>query len=126
MTGTVNYTKGTIILSQAPLSHIPPIFGKISIARREKTWAIESFVLFNSAKSLADYGAGSSDNISQSLNSTGTPSWWTWNIESQFELSEQVHAQIGVHNILDVHYKPFSSGISAPGRGLFVALHANF
>jgi hemoglobin/transferrin/lactoferrin receptor protein len=126
MSGTINYTKGTIILSQAPLSHIPPIFGKVSIARREKTWALESFVLFNSAKNLAAYGAGSSDNISQSLNSSGTPAWWTWNIESHFELSDQVHAQIGLHNILDVHYKPFSSGISAPGRGLFVALHANF
>jgi len=25
-----------------------------------------------------------------------------------------------------MHYKPFASGISAPGRGLYVSLNANF
>jgi hemoglobin/transferrin/lactoferrin receptor protein len=125
MSGTVNYTKGTAILSQLPLSHIPPIFGKLSLTKRRKTSSIKTYVLFNSAKKYDDYGIGSTDNISEAL-SSGTPAWWTWNIESDFELSDKLHAQVGVHNILDIHYKPFSSGISSPGRGLFVSLHANF
>jgi len=33
---------------------------------------------------------------------------------------------LGLSNILDMHYKSFASGISAPGRGAYIALHAIF
>ena len=35
-------------------------------------------------------------------------------------------AQVGLENILDVHYKTYSSGISAPGRNLILTLQASF
>lgn len=123
--GTVNYTRGKTIIGGSPLSHIPPLFGRVGLVKNLGHWNLESYVLFNGAKDVSLYGLGATDNLNQALD-TGTPAWWIWNIESSYSISETLQLQCGVQNILDVHYKPFSSGISAPGRGVFVALNTNF
>jgi len=121
--GVANFTKGTRLISQAPISHIPPMFGRTSIEFYKKDWSIEGFVLFNGVKNIEDYGPGGTDNPQEAL-LAGTPSWWTLNIESHFEIYKNIRAQVGLTNLLDMHYKTFSSGISAPGRGAFIAIHA--
>lgn len=123
--GVVNFTQGTHLLSNNPLSHIPPTFGRTSLEYYKKDWSIEGFILFNGVKNIEDYGPGITDNPQEAL-LTGTPSWWTLNIESHFEIYKNIHAQVGLTNLFDMHYKTFSSGISAPGRGAFIALHATF
>jgi hemoglobin/transferrin/lactoferrin receptor protein len=82
--------------------------------------------LFNGVKNIDLYGNATTDNLSEALFGIGTPAWWTWNLETTHDISEALHLQAGIHNILDVHYKPFASGISAPGRGVYVAVNANF
>ena len=56
----------------------------------------------------------------------GTPSWWTLNLESHILMNANLNLQLGVSNIFDLHYKSFASGISAPGRGAYLTLHATF
>ena len=124
--GTINYTRGHTIIGGAPLSHIPPIFGRIGLLKKSEGWSVESYVLFNGAKESGLYGDAATDNLVEALDGTHTPAWWTWNIEATYDISEALHLQAGVQNILDVHYKPFASGISAPGRGVYVAVNANF
>ena len=124
--GTINYTRGHTILGGVPLSHIPPIFGRMGLLKKSEEWSVESYVLFNGAKGLNLYGDATTDNLAEALNGTSTPAWWTWNIEATYDLSEELHLQAGIQNILDVHYKPFASGISAPGRGVYVTVNANF
>ena len=123
--GTITFTKGELILSEAPISHIPPTFGKVSVNKRYEKWSLGSYVLFNGAKNIEDYGIGSTDNPSEAL-ASGTPSWWTLNLEANYNFSDDLQAQFGLNNVFDMHYKPFASGISAPGRGLSVSLNANF
>ncbi len=121
----INFTKGSSLLSDNPISHIPPTFGRSSIGYSKDIWSLQGFILFSGAKSIDDYGSGNTDNPDEAL-SVGTPSWWTLNIESRFEIHKNIHAQLGLSNLLDLHYKTFSSGISAPGRGVFIALNATF
>ena len=122
--GVANFTKGRRFTSRTPISHIPPVFGRTSLEYQKKEWSIEVYVLFNGAKNMEDYGPGATDNPQEALIS-GTPSWWTFNIESHVEIYKNIHAQVGLTNLLDMHYKTFSSGISAPGRGAFIAIHAS-
>jgi len=56
----------------------------------------------------------------------GSPGWITFNAKSSFQLNSLLTAQIGIENIFDVHYRTYSSGISAPGRNVIVSLRANF
>jgi hemoglobin/transferrin/lactoferrin receptor protein len=122
---SINFTKGYILTSDIPLAHIPPTFGKTSLEYSNKSWSLEAYALYCGAKHIEDYGPGSTDNIQEALEN-GTPSWWTLNLESHILFNDHLHVQLGLSNILDMHYKSFASGISAPGRGAYIALHAIF
>ncbi|MAU76460.1 MAG: hypothetical protein CL831_06245 [Crocinitomicaceae bacterium] len=123
---SLNFTKGFSLESNnPPLAHIPPTFGKTSLAYSKNKWSLEAFALYSGAKQIEDYGPGSTDNIQEALGH-GTPSWWTLNLESQILFNAHLHVQLGVSNIFDLHYKSFASGISAPGRGAYLTLHAIF
>jgi hemoglobin/transferrin/lactoferrin receptor protein len=41
-------------------------------------------------------------------------------------VSEPMSLSFAVENILDHHYRTYSSGISAPGRNLIISLRGNF
>ncbi|MBM71821.1 MAG: hypothetical protein CL847_03465 [Crocinitomicaceae bacterium] len=124
--GTVNYTRGHTIVGGTPLSHIPPIFGRVGLLKNSSSWSFETYILFNGSKKFDLYGDAATDNLVEALDGTHTPAWWTWNIETTYDISSDLHLQAGVQNILDVHYKPFASGISAPGLGFYIALNTNF
>ena len=50
------------------------------------------------------------------------PSWWTLNFKTSFSASKYLVVDAGVENILDRRYRPYSSGITAPGRNVIVAI----
>ena len=56
----------------------------------------------------------------------GLPSWYTLNFSMGYELSSSFGFNFGVENIMDAHYKTFSSGISAPGRNFIFSGQYNF
>lgn len=55
-----------------------------------------------------------------------SPSWYTLNFKGQYQLTPLVSISGGMENITDQRYRPYSSGIAAPGRNFVLALHANF
>lgn len=113
--GTLNLTRGYNPTDGAPLSHIPPVFGRCSA---ERTWdwlSFEGHILWSGRKAAERYGPGSTDNLAEALPG-GNPAWWTLGIDLEGRLTERMNVAFGVHNLLDRHYKVFASGISAPGR----------
>lgn len=121
----VNWTLGTNRDSEAPLAHIPPFFGRVSVVYQHRWLTVQAYSLFNGAKAVADYGPAGEDNLDEALPS-GTPAWYTLNLESTAQLHEHVQVRFGVRNLLDEHYRVFSSGISGAGRGFFTSVHASF
>lgn len=55
-----------------------------------------------------------------------SPSWWTLNFKAGYQISENFSVNAGVENILDKRYRPYSSGLVAPGRNLVISLRAAF
>ncbi len=112
---TANFTRGTDVRTNAPLAHIPPMFGRVAA---ERTWdwlSMEAHLLWSGRKAAEAYGPGATDNLAEAL-PAGTPAWWTIGVDCEGRLTERMTVAAGVHNILDRHYKVFASGISAPGR----------
>lgn len=112
---TMNFTRGRDLEEGAPLSHIPPAFGRCSA---ERTWdwlTLEGHLMWSGRKAAEDYGPGSTDNLAEAL-PDGNPAWWTLGVDLEGRLTDRMHIALGVHNLLDQHYKVFASGISAPGR----------
>ncbi|MDG1159604.1 MAG: TonB-dependent receptor [Flavobacteriales bacterium] len=123
--GSVNYTFGEDQSSGLPLSHIPPLFGRVGLSYKVEKFQGELYAFYNGEKPIERYGAGGTDKAEEALDS-GTPAWWTLNLATSYYISQQLEAQVGLENILDMHYKPFASGPSAPGRNLYLAIRARF
>lgn len=125
---TANYVYGHNISRKSPLAHIPPLYGMTSLNYKWKNKGkFELVTRFNGWKHVRQYADDSSDNFDKAT-PDGTPPWYTLNFYSAFNVGKSRHFKInfGIENILDHHYRPFSSGISAAGRNFMLGLHGKF
>ena len=56
----------------------------------------------------------------------GSPGWITYNFYASFKLGKKISIDLAGENLLDVHYRNFGSGISAPGRNFITTFRARF
>ncbi|MCF8237923.1 MAG: TonB-dependent receptor [Saprospiraceae bacterium] len=54
------------------------------------------------------------------------PPWSILHLKALWQVREYISLSGGIENILDVRYRPYSSGISAPGRNVIVGLRIGF
>ena len=123
--GAVNWTYGQETESNTPLGHIPPTFGRVAFDVEHKwmTWVVHSN--FSGFKPMERFAPGSVDNPDLAL-AEGSPRWCTLNVEGRFRLSDGLELRAGGLNLLDMHYRVFASGISAPGRWFHASAHLMF
>ena len=55
-----------------------------------------------------------------------SPRWYTLNVYSEYQIAQNWKATAALENITDQRYRPYSSGISAAGRNLIMALKYTF
>ena len=53
------------------------------------------------------------------------PRWYTLSALVTYEWNKNIALKGGIDNIMDVQYRPYSSGIMAPGRAFFVGLQGS-
>lgn len=111
-------------VSSMPLDHIPPVFGKLCAGYDNKKVFMELYFFFNGWKKLENYNADGEDNAQYATNK-GTPAWQTYNVKAGFYIKKSFVIQAGVENILDLNYRYFASGFSAPGRNAVISLRAS-
>lgn len=133
--GAVNWTTGNQFIPDAdtgekakrPMAHIPPMFGRVATHYKGRRWTLECYVLFSGSKSAERFGPYATDNLDLMLpDGGGAPSWWTLNGEFSAQMHPKLEWRCGVRNVMDMHYRVFASGISAPGRGFYTSLHTAF
>jgi len=146
---SLTYTYGEDKINNVPLSHIPPAFGRTIISHKVNKGKylmpleLSIYSYYAAWKHASDYGSASVDNLDEAT-ADGAPAWYTLNFSSSYTLKfsnndgvelldfglqpskRAVIFQISVENILDQHYKTFSSGVSAPGRNFILSLNAFF
>ena len=131
-----------------PFAHIPPTYGNLGLTFKTGKWHLEGQVRFNGAKAIEDYSVsdiesegfidrtGTSDNLESTPFETdaegnfiayiGTPSYTILNFYSTFQITNQLSVNLGVENIFDTFYVPFSSSIPAQGRNVVISLNGKF
>jgi len=130
--GTFTYTYGFVPAEQTLLNHIPPFYGQLRVAYEEGPFRLALLCPFNAWKRLdANRTSAPFDDPRDLANQgfateEGWPAWWTLDAKGQYQLSDLITFQAGVENIFDLHYRPYSSRISAPGRNVYVALRGEF
>ena len=117
--GTLNYTRGHNLTDDVPLGHIPPIFGRTSITYRRSRFSLDTYVVYNGWKHSDDFSPYGEDNEGEAME-FGFPSWWTANLKAGFQVGNHLDFIVAVENLFDQFYKPYASGISAPGRNFIL------
>ncbi len=125
--GNIAYTYGRFTENgiEVPLDHVPPLYGRASIAYAKDKLSLDLFCLFNGAKTLANYNPKGEDNLKFAL-ANGTPSWYSINFRSNYEINRKFSAQVGIDNLMDRNYRHFASGISSSGRSLIMSLRYKY
>jgi hemoglobin/transferrin/lactoferrin receptor protein len=82
-------------------------------------------MLFNGRKIRGEYSPSGEDNA-QYAPGGETPSWQTYHVRANWQVNKNLLASFAVENILDLNYRVFASGISAPGRNLVASIKVSF
>ena len=109
---------------EVPVRHVAPSFGNTHLVWEKNKLKWDAFINYNGelsnnqlASSLADYIFA--------LDANGkpyAPSWHTLNFRSQYHLSPSTSLIATIENITNQLYRPYSSGIAAPGTNVILSL----
>ena len=122
---SICYTSGFLEKEEIPMSHIPPLFGKLNLNYIFKKFEFKILNNVNGEKINKLFGPGNTDNPLEA-SPMGYPSWWVINTQVGYQYRESLNLSLGLYNLLDIHYKTFASGISAPGRSLMASAKLSF
>ena len=113
-----------------PLRHVSPLFGQTTLEYRQDKLRGSLYAKYNGEISNEELTPSEQSKTHMyALNDQGepySPAWWTLNMKVSYRINDHLSFNVGVENILDVRYRPYSSGIAAPGRNFIFALRADF
>ena len=110
-----------------PVRHIPPNYGNLHLTFNKGNISIDSYLIYNSKISFNNLAE--SERIKSymyALDKNGnpySPSWMTFNIRSKYSFSEMLNINFTIENITNRLYRPYSSGISAPGLNFIFSVN---
>ena len=110
--------------------HAAPWFGVTRLSYDAPYLDIELYANYQGEKSFEDLSVEEQDKTEiYAANENGdpySPSWYTLNFKANYQLTEILSVQAGLENITDQRYRPYSSGLSGPGRNYILSLTADF
>jgi len=121
ISNSISYTGGEDVTNNEPLRHTTPVFGRTGITFRKKKVRSELYVEYNTKRDREDIPASEIVDKPFLYTANGTPGWYTINLKTSYAFTQNMQINLGIENILDSHYRPYTSGISAPGRNVIVA-----
>jgi hemoglobin/transferrin/lactoferrin receptor protein len=111
---------------EVPVRHVVPYFGRTHLTWKKDKLLFDAYLIYNNELSynqLAPSEISKEYLFAQDNNGDPyAPSWQTLNIRTQYQWNDNFTITASLENITDQRYRPYSSGISAAGRNLIIAL----
>jgi hemoglobin/transferrin/lactoferrin receptor protein len=122
--GTITWTDGEDNEGE-PLRHASPLFGATHLIFEKKDLKADLYLQYNGEISYDNLSPSEKDKphlyATDSNGNPYSPSWQTLNFRVSYQLNEQIILNAAVENIFDQQYRPYSSGIVAPGRNIVLS-----
>ena len=113
-----------------PLRHAAPDFGNTHLIWERKRLKFDGFVEYNDELSSNELAPSELEkDYIYALDGEGNPyapSWYTLNFRAQYKMTDAATLIASLENMTDQRYRPYSSGISGPGRNLIVSFQYTF
>lgn len=117
-------------LKYYPLRHAAPLFGSTHLTWERKKLLLDFYAEYNAGMDFEDLPLSErQDATSYAKDKNGNPyvpAWTTINFKAAYYINPTFTVNAGVENITDQLYRPYASGISAPGRNFIIGVRARF
>lgn len=133
LSSKLNYQSGEEEMddgSLSPARHVAPMFGLTRLTYHYNNLDFQFYAVYNAKRDAEDMSISEQDKTEfYALDENGevySPGWYTLNFKAMYRVNESLHLSAGLENIADQRYRPYSSGISAPGRNFILSVRARF
>jgi hemoglobin/transferrin/lactoferrin receptor protein len=113
-----------------PIRHVAPPFGNTHLRYTRNRFTLDAFAEYNGRFDFEDLAPSQRNNdhlyAKDENGNPFSPSWYTVNIGAEYALSGDLTVNALLENITDQRYRPYSSGIAAPGTNLVLSASYTF
>ncbi|WP_319482337.1 TonB-dependent receptor domain-containing protein [uncultured Draconibacterium sp.] len=108
-----------------PIRHVPPVFGSSHIIYEGPKLYLDLYVNYNGKLNFENLAPDEQDKphlyVPDENGNPYSPSWWTANIKSNYQLNSNLTLSGGIENIFNKRYRPYSSGVVSPGMNFVIS-----
>jgi hemoglobin/transferrin/lactoferrin receptor protein len=108
-----------------PLRHAAPPFGSLHFMLDYPKLESDFYLTFNGAKPFDKMPPSEIEKsyiyATDENGNPWSPGWYTLNLKISYCIAGRFTIYVGAENILDHRYRPYSSGITAPGRNFIIS-----
>ncbi len=112
------------------LRHVSPFFGRASLRFEHEKIRLELSSVYNGTVTYQNLAPSERDKTHlyapDKDGNPYAPAWNTVNFKGSYAFNQTFLLTVGVENILDKRYRPYSSGITAPGINFIAAFRVSF
>ncbi|NOU45437.1 MAG: TonB-dependent receptor [Bacteroidales bacterium] len=116
--------------STSPSRHAAPLFGTSRLSYRANKLNMQLYAVYQKERKFNDLPqeeqAKTEIYAADSEGNPYSPAWYTLNFKAMYQLTDMLNISSGIENLTDQRYRPYSSGISAPGRNFYLSVKCNF
>ncbi|NPA68457.1 MAG: TonB-dependent receptor [Chlorobi bacterium] len=124
-----NFTKGKDS-DDKPLRHVAPPFGSTHFIFKADKLRADLYFEYNGEISYDDLADSERDKTYMYAEDENgnpySPAWYTANFILSYQFNKKIGIKAAAENITDMRYRPYSSGIAAPGINFMFSVSASF
>ncbi len=128
-----NYQLGREEMDDGSLSrsrHAAPGFGTSRFSYGWKNLSMQIYAIYSSEVSHANLNEEEKQKpfiyASDSNGNPYSPRWYTLNFKAMYQFHEHFSLSAGIENLTNQRYRPYSSGLVAPGRNMILSMRVLF
>jgi len=116
--------------STSPARHVAPTFGDLQLGWAKYPWKLALVFNYNGEIPYEDLAISERNKpfiyATDAQGNPFSPSWYTLNFRSSYTLWDRYQLTFAVENLTNQRYRPYSSGIAAPGLNVIAGLNVQF
>jgi hemoglobin/transferrin/lactoferrin receptor protein len=128
-----NYQLGVEEMDNGALSrarHAAPAFGVTRLTLQKSKLTMQLYATYSAGVSFDDLNEEEKQKpfiyAKDENGNPYSPAWYTLNYKAMYQFHKNFSVSAGIENLTDQRYRPYSSGLVAPGRNLVLSIKAVF
>lgn len=113
-----------------PVRHVPPLYGQSDLRYGKNQWFATLTCRYNGKIPYSRLAPDERDKpwlyLSDTSGNPHSPAWMTLDLHAAREIHPALKISAGIENLTNRRYRPYSSGIVAPGTSLVLSLCGKF